>query len=174
MYVHGERPVVILGIAPGLKSLAYSVLSVEGSKVTTIDHDVLLGGRLNSLANLAKKAYVHSLVLDVVFERNPPHSLAIGPACNPKEPGTHVWAVRLMLTELSQQFGVGVVDVDEPLMTRTLDPRPRESLARVVNRHLGSPLDSDDRRLVLAVGVAMTGALLQVERNAAAPQAPQP
>lgn len=164
MYVHGERPVVILGIAPGLKSIAYSVLSVtsgQDGKVTTVDHDVLLGGRLNSLANLAKKAYVHALVLDVVFERDPPEVLAIGPACNPKEPLPHVWAVRVMLSELAHKFGVRVVDVDEALMTSTLDPSPRESLARCVNRRLGSPLDSDDRRLVMAVGVAMTGAILQ-------------
>lgn len=165
MYVHGERPVVILGIAPGLKSIAYSVLSVQGPKVTTIDHDVLLGGRLNSLANLAKKAYVHALVLDVVFERDPPHALAIGPACNPKEATPHVWAVRLMLSELAQKFGVGVLDIDEQAMARTLEQRPKESLARAVNRRLGSPLDSDDRRLVLAVGVALAGAGLQAERK---------
>lgn len=151
------RPTIVLGIAPGLKSLAYSVLSVDGQSVTPIDHDILLGGHLKkSLAGLAKKAYAHALILDVVFERNPPAVLAIGPPCNPGEPSEHLEAVRTMLALVSGQFGVRIAPIDEPLMTTELELAPKETLGRAVNRALGAPLDSSDRRLVLAVGIAIT------------------
>lgn len=156
-----ERPTIVLGIAPGLRSLAYSVMSVEGSTLTPVDHDILLGGHFKkSIATLAKKAYAHALILDVVFERNPPTVLAIGPACNAGEPLDHLDAVRTMLSLISGQFGVRVTSIDEPLMHSALGLGAKETLGRAVTRTLGGPLDSSDRRLVLAVGIALAGARL--------------
>jgi Holliday junction resolvasome RuvABC endonuclease subunit len=151
----------VLGIAPGLKSLAYSVMSVEGSVLTPVDHDILLGGYLKkSVAALAKKAYAHTLILDVVFERNPPTVLAIGPACNPGEPVEHLDAVRTMLSLISSRFGVRATVFDDESMQAALGLKPKETLGRAVTRVLGAPLDSADRRLVLAAGIALAGVQL--------------
>lgn len=156
--------VIILGITPGLKSLAYSVMNVSGPP-EVIDHDILLGGRIeDSLTAIAKKAYVHALILDVVFERDPPLVLAIGPPCNRKEPPAHIAAVQLMLVTLARKFGVRITSLDETLMNTILTPSPRESLQRVVSRRLGTPLDSSDRRIVLASAIALAGGVL-VERG---------
>lgn len=157
----GVRPIIVLGIAPGLKSLAYSVISTTGSTLSPIDHDILLGGHLKkSLADLAKKAYAHALILDVVFERNPPAVLAIGPSCNPGEPTEHLWAVRTMLAAVAGNFGVRIADLDEARMGAALDLKPKETLGRAVTRGLGGPSDSSDRRLVLADAIAIAGSRL--------------
>jgi hypothetical protein len=155
------RPIIVLGIAPGLKSLAYSVMSSAGASLTPIDHDILLGGHLKkSLADLSKKAYAHALILDVVFERNPPAVLAIGPPCNLVEPPEHLWAVRTMLAAVAGNFGVRIADLNESSMHTALDLRPKETLGRAVTRAVGSPSDSSDRRLVLADAIAVAGSRL--------------
>lgn len=155
------RPTIVLGIAPGLKSLAYSVMSSAGTSLSPIDHDILLGGHLKkSLADLSKKAYAHALILDVVFERNPPAVLAIGPACNAGEPPEHLWAVRTMLEALAGNFGVRIASLDESRMQEALNQGPKETLGRAVNRAVGAPSDSSDRRLVLADGIAVAAARL--------------
>lgn len=155
------RPTIVLGIAPGLRALAYSVMSASGGALTPIDHDILLGGHLKkSLADLSKKAYAHALILDVVFERNPPAVLAIGPACNAGEPPEHLWAVRTMLEALAGNFGVRIGSIDEPRMHAALNLGPKENLGRAVNRALGGPSDSSDRRLVLADAIAVSAARL--------------
>src|SRR5882724_10195824 len=146
---------IVIGIAPGLKALTYAVL--EFSPLVTdlsevLDKDVLLGpklagrddeaGFLNGLVDLAKKAYVHHLILDVVLERalvpfgraaKPWGALAIGPPCNPKEPPEHVAAVRVMLSHLASRFQIPVAQVDESRMRAALLPAPRESWLRVAN-----------------------------------------
>jgi hypothetical protein len=157
----GPRPTIVLGIAPGLKSLAYSVMSTLGTSLTQIDHDILLGGHLKkSLADLAKKAYAHALILDVVFERNPPAVLTIGPACNSGEPPEHLWAVRTMLAAVAGNFGVRIAELSEEQMGEALGLGPKETLGRAVNRSLGGPTDSSDRRLVLADAIAVAGSKL--------------
>ena len=152
------RPIIVLGIAPGLKALSYSVMSLASGALTPIDHDIVLGGHLKkSLAELSKKAYAHALILDVVFERNPPAMLAIGPPCVAGEPTEHLWAVRTMLSALAGKCTVRIVDLDEPGLHVALGLKPREPLARAVTRLLGGPSDSSDRRLVLADAIAIAG-----------------
>jgi hypothetical protein len=165
---------IVIGVAPGLKALSYSVIDLAPAIPVIIDKDVLLGPRIKEgLVDLVKKAYVHYLILDVVFERElepigrdprPKAVLAIGPACNPKEPVEHVSAVRLMLTTLTNKFKVPVVQVDEPELKRALQPAPRESWLRVSNRLLSEPLDTDEHKIVMAVVVGLAGAALYAER----------
>ena len=175
---------IVIGVAPGLKSLTYSVTEIHGSRpAVVLDKDVLLGPRVQAaesgpgfiaaLVDLGKKAYVHRLVLDVVFERalvpigraaRPGAILAIGPPCNPKEIPAHVHAVRVMLSSLAAQFAVPVLHLDEPKMQELLAPKPRESWFRVANARLNEPLDTDDRKIVLAVAIALAGDLLYQER----------
>lgn len=172
---------IVIGVAPGLKALTYSVLDIQrGLPAVVVDKDVLLGPRLPSrddgpgflkaLVDLGKKAYVHHLIMEVVLERalvplghrsqKPRGLLVIGPACNPKEPPEHVAAVRVMLGALAAQFSVQADEVDEPRMQALLLPSPRESWFRVANRSLDMPLDTDDRKIVLAVAIGLAGSAI--------------
>lgn len=153
---------IVVGIAPGLKSTSYSVLDVSGGTAVDVDKDVLTGGRFKAgLVDLGRKAWVHYLILSVVFERDPPALIAIGPPCNPKDPPEHIAAFRRVLQSqpLVQQIPfVRVVTTDE--IQKTLSPGPHESMTRAAGRRLSRPLDCDDRRIVLAVTIALTGASL--------------
>ncbi len=172
---------IVIGVAPGLKALTYSVLEIrQNAPPTVLDKDVLLGpklpgrddeaGFLKALVGLSKKAYVHHLIMEVVLERalvpvghriqKPRGLLVIGPACNPKEPPEHVLAVRVMLRALAGQFTVPVEDVGEADMQQILEPSKRESWFSVANRTIDEPLDTDDRKIVLAVAISLTGGVL--------------
>jgi len=169
---------IVIGVAPGLKALTYSVTEFRpNERPSVIDKDVLLGpklpgrddelGFLKGLVELGKKAYVHHLIMEVVLERalvpvghriaRPRGLLVIGPACNPKEPTEHVMAVRVMLRALAGQFGAPAEDLTEPEMQEILEPSPRESWFRVANRTIDERLDTDDRKIVLAVAVSLAG-----------------
>ena len=169
---------IIIGVAPGLKALTYSVLDIEPPlPAVVIDKDVLLGpklpgrddaGFLKALVGISKKAYVHHLILEVIFERflvpfgrapKPRAALAIGPACSSREPPEHVAAVRVMLTHLAHRFSLPVTSLDETQMQAALKPRKNESWFRVSNRLIDVPLDTKDPKLVLSVAVGLAGAL---------------
>lgn len=172
---------IVIGVAPGLKALTYSVIETQpGLPAVVVDKDVLLGpklpgrsdeaGFLKGLVELTKKAYVHHLILEVIFERalepfrrgepRPRAALAIGPACNPKEPPEHVEAVRVVLAQLGSRFLLPVEKVEESQM-RTLLPFPNEkSWLRIANRMTDVPLDTKDPKLVLAVAVGLAGTVL--------------
>ncbi len=161
--LHEVSPlVIVIGVAPGLKSSAYSVLDVSGSAAVDIDKDILSGGRFKGgLVDLSKKAYVHYLILSVVFERDPPALLVIGPPCNPKEQTEHFDAAVLMLRRLAEQTQVSWVQVvTQTQIQEVLTPGPRESLSRVVSRRMSRPFCCDDRAIVLAAAIALTGAAL--------------
>jgi hypothetical protein len=161
---------IVIGVAPGLKALSYAVINASGEVPWVIDKDVLLGPRLKEgVVDFVKKAYVHYLILDVIFEREletfgksprPTAVLAIGPACNPKEHPEHVQAVRTMLKTLAGKSRIPVVMVDDAGLARALSPAPRESWLRVANARLQEKLDTDDRKIVLAVVVGLAGAAL--------------
>jgi len=176
---------IVIGVAPGLKALTYAVLEFSRDAPTMVlDKDVLLGpklpgrddeaGFLRGLVELTKKAYVHHLILEVVFERilvpsgrakKPWAALAIGPPCNPKEPPEHVKAVSLMLTHLGRRFQIPTVEMDELRMQEILEPAHRESWLRVCNRSISEPLDTEDKKSVLAVAVALTGGVIFKEEQ---------
>lgn len=151
---------VVLGIAPGVQTLAYSVLAFDGgAQGYPIDSDVLHAGRgtvtLNPLL-LAKRCRAHHLILGVVLERNPPAVLAVGPPVSPREPGVAAEAVYLMLRALAETFDVPLADVRrrEQLWDLTGD----RTLAGAVRKGLCQPLGSRDQRILLATTVAIAGA----------------
>ncbi len=172
---------IVIGVAPGLKALTYAVIETQpGLPAVVVDKDVLLGpklpgrsdevGFLKGLVELSKKAYVHHLILEVIFERalepfgkgelRPRAALAIGPACNPKEPHEHVSAVRLVLTRLGSRFALPVDQVDEPQMKTLLSAQNEKSWLRTSNRLTDVPLDTKDPKLVLAVAIGLAGTVL--------------
>lgn len=78
------RPITVLGICPGIGSLAYVCARWEPGFVDgeLIDHDVLRGAKPkpeDSFERLVKKAKVHTLILSVVIERNSPSIVVISP-----------------------------------------------------------------------------------------------
>lgn len=173
---------IIIGVAPGLKALTYAILEFDRSTPPVLlDEDVLLGpklpgrddeaGFLKGLVELTKKAYVHHLILEVVFERvlvpfgrakKPWAALAIGPPSNPKEPPEHVAAVSLMLTHLARRFQIPTAPVTDLRMQQILLPAHRESWLRVCNRSISTstPLRTADKKRVLAVAIALTGGMI--------------
>jgi hypothetical protein len=163
-----KAPAIVLGVTPGIKSLAYVVLDASGERPTSLDHDVLTGGRLkkdSSLAELGKKAYVHGLILSVILERDPPLMVALGPACNPKDPPEHQTVARMVILGLAKRFGVTVVDVSDLDVQQDLSPEPGVSLARVVHKRLLGALGSNDRRIVLAAAVGLVGCSAMVRQR---------
>lgn len=178
---------IVIGVAPGLKALTYSVLEIRQSgPAVVLDKDTLLGPKLpgredeagffKSLVDLSKKAYAHHLVMSVVLERalipighrsvRPRGLVVIGPACNPKEPPEHVAAVSVMLQALASTFGARVDHVDEAQMQALLEPSPRESWLRVANRSIEEPLDTDDRKIVMAVAISLAGRVIAQRQGA--------
>jgi hypothetical protein len=172
---------IVIGVAPGLKALTYAVLEFPRvpAPAIVLDKDVLLGpklpgrddeaGFLKGLVELTKKAYVHHLILEVVFERvlvpfgrakKPWAALAIGPPCNPKEPPEHVRAVSVMVTHLARRFQIPTMPVTDHRMQQVLVPAHRESWLRVCDRFIAEPLDTEDKKSVLAVAIALTGGLV--------------
>lgn len=153
---------IVLGVSPGLRALAYSVMRA-GDPPRSIDHDVLLGGRVSETTDLAKKAHVHALVLEVVLERDPPQIIALGPPCNAKEPKEHVDAAVAMIRQLAARTSARALVFGEAHLVAALC-LPRESLPRAVNRLLGptQPIDTDDRRLVRAVAASLAAPWVQL------------
>jgi hypothetical protein len=82
--VRQAKAITVLGICPGLGSLAYVCATwrqgfVDGD---LIDHDILRGSKPatgDSFERLVKKARVHSLILSVVLERNSPSIVVVAP-----------------------------------------------------------------------------------------------
>jgi hypothetical protein len=95
--------VIVVGIAPGVRNLAYCVLHYrdgELPRVPGFGADLLKGIRLNgatSFLDLQRKASVHVKILSVVLERFPPVVLAVGPQAVPRESELQVEAARLVL-----------------------------------------------------------------------------
>lgn len=104
---------IVLGITPGVRSLAYCVLLIEAERpAEVIDSDLLKGGSPTASDDeekLKKKSKPHALTLHIVIERafdlskRAPITMALGPGTG-KEPAIHVLLVRLMLAGLAAEF----------------------------------------------------------------------
>lgn len=94
---------IVLGIAPGVRNLAYCVLHYkegEGWLPTVRLAELLKGIRLHGATlptDLRRKAGHHAKILSVVLERFPPVLIAVGPAAIPTEPEFHTEAARFVL-----------------------------------------------------------------------------
>jgi len=152
--------VIALGIAPGIASLAYSVIAYEddSSVGESLDSDVLKSGRGISLVSAwesAKRCRAHHLILDVVCDHYVPAVVGVGPAADPLEAADNVAAVRLLLAAVSHALHVPIVQV--PLASDLLagiraDPR---TLVKVVRKEVPNLTGYRDRRIVLATASAI-------------------
>lgn len=149
---------LVLGVAPGLDALAYSVVWwQDGGQVVTVDADVLRCRPLSleSKLNPNKRARVHQLLISVVTERFPPTQIVIGPQLDPREPELHVQATLMMLRAVAAAASVPVARIEsEGELFERLGARPPR-LGPAVQRRLTSPLGTRDRRIVLATATAV-------------------
>lgn len=149
---------LVLGIAPGLDALAYSVVWwKESGDAVTVDTDVLRCRPLSleGKRNPDKRSRVHQLVLSVVTERFPPTQICIGPQLDPREPELHVQATLMMLRAIAAAAQVPVLRIEtEAELFRRLEARPPR-LGPAVQRRLTAPIGTRDRRIVLATAAAV-------------------
>lgn len=158
---------IALGIAPGLHSVAYSVVATVAaascpSYLKPIDADVLHAGRgltPRDAWEIARRCRAHRLVLDIVLDRHPPAVLAFGPPCDPTEDPANVALVRLALRTIGDLLRIPVYDFGTYDLLQAAftvdDPRAVSAyVRRAVNR---APL-SRDKRVLLATAAAVAGA----------------
>lgn len=157
----GRAPTTyLIGVAPGLNALAYSVLELApGSRPRSVDHDVLHARPLSpeSFTNPYKRGRIHQMVLGVVAERYPPSLLVIGPVLDPREEPAHVQASRDVLAKMAEHFRMALVSLDTRDAITAVLQSEGKSLGRAVNQLLDEPLDSRDRRIVLATAAGLAG-----------------
>jgi len=152
--------VIVFGVCPGLSAVAYSVLLCEGSGLALpLDNDVLHAGRgvvPRTAAEIAKRWRAHTLILDVVFERNPPALLAVGPPADSSEPAEHVFAARLAAKGIATLLRIPWRDyASMPDLLGALGvDRPR-IMTSEVKRSLRGVLGTRDRRVLTATAAAI-------------------
>lgn len=160
----------VIGVAPGLNALAYAVIEA-GDATLCVDHDVLHARPLSveSIRNPYKRSRIHQMVLGVVAERYPPALLVVGPVADPKEEPDHVQASRDVLAAMAVHFRVPIETIDSREAVLAAHGTGIRSMGRSVNRCLDEPLDSRDRRIVLAAAAALSGLRMRmfpVQRHA--------
>lgn len=168
---------IVLGISPGVRSLAYCLVATrENGALEVVDHELMKGGRpqpSDTKEALQKRSRPHSLVLHIVmeraFEKNGGHPLivAIGPS-GKDLPSIELLAVRVVLLGLCAELeGLGV------RLTTLNIMRPNELAAALgapvktaVRQELGSQGAAFARApyLLMAAGTALA-ALRQTQGN---------
>ena len=160
---------IVLGVAPGLRSLAYAVLSFrDGSRAAeVVDADVLKASGQSDEASVwavTRSARVHALVMGVVFDRDPPALLSLGPPTDLGEPALHVEVVCKALTMLAMAIGARIARFPtEPEVRSALgsmyeqEVGPR-SLRKAVQCSLLGRLPTTNRRVLVATATAIAGA----------------
>lgn len=152
---------IVLGISPGLRSLAYCVLVFRDDSPVAeqIDADVNRGGRgkPKNPFELTRFARVHALILDIVLDRNPPAIVVIGPS--EPEPPEYLDAVRAMVFSLAVALRIPVVDLAEPkALNSALGVATDRALKIAVSDRVKGRVQTRDRRQWLATAAAVAGA----------------
>ena len=166
---------IVLGISPGVRTLAYCVLLLRpgAEHPEVVDSDLLKGGKPKKGADekeLRQRSKPHWLTLDVVLRRaaddsgKEPVVMAIGPGPD-KEPKLHQFIVRAFLTGLAEELkaaGLRIVCVNWTT-ARELDGVLGGNVTSAVRRALNK-----DGRSVIRAGSAYTlavGTALAAVRN---------
>lgn len=174
----------MVGIAPGVRNLAYCVLNYNGEglpRIPGFGADLLKGIRLNgalTLGDLQRKANVHVKVLSVVFERFPPVVVAVGPQAVPRENELQVQAARFVLHLLVAglaERGMRVQHAEWRTKEELLAALGGTRWSNVLNGRIAQPADEQgrlklERRLGkpavrLAAAAALAGGNLLNQQN---------
>lgn len=128
----------MLGISPGLRSLAYCALDFDARGASTLYTGIERGGKAHPSSvdhdELTRKAKPLDLVLDVIFERWTPALVAVGPQFSKKEPELHVEFARVVL--------IGLVETlrEHGLQVNYAEWRTREALFGMLGKDLKASL----------------------------------
>jgi hypothetical protein len=143
---------IVVGISPGLRSLAYCVLvfSATSGRPEIRDSDLSKGGKAKKKTpkgELEKKATPHRLLLDVVIERAIDENrlrglttvVAVGPNADAEEPPPHDLVVRAVLKRMVEELrthGFAVEYMEWQTSTAleaALGSDPRAAVRRALN-----------------------------------------
>ncbi len=166
---------IVLGISPGVRSLAYCLLRVRpAGELEVVDHELMKGGRpqpADTKEALQKRSKPHSLVLHIVMERafesngGAPLLVAIGPS-GKDVPSLELLAVRIVLTGLCAELEARGVRINciNILDTRSLDEALGARVKAAVREELGKEGATLARApyLLMAAGTAIA-AIRQVK-----------
>jgi hypothetical protein len=148
---------IALGIAPGLRHLAYCVLKFDGGRqAELLDADVLRGGRTIRDLNvfeLAIKYRIHSMILDLVWERHTPTVVGLGPRASTQEPIEYSEFAKAAVMAFSHAVGGGIrtVQVTQKQFPLFLG----KSLPVAIRTHVDRPPQVRDPKLLSAIGTAL-------------------
>ena len=156
---------IALGIAPGIKSLAYCALEwrSDEQRGVVLHQDVMSpryilraddNGRAPSLAVLTRRFYCHQLILTTVWERYPPEVLSVGPPAT-TEAAKNVELARKLVTELGRFAGVTVVHSSVKDLEKAFATTPWKTLKGALKRRVSSV--PRDHRGILAAAAAFYG-----------------
>lgn len=107
---------VVVGVSPGLLTLGYVLLRWDGRLARYQDVDQLRArpraGEIPA-AGCVRRANLHRLILEVVFERAEPELiLGLAPPYAKNETEEEVGAVRAMIEQLAQSMGARTASFD--------------------------------------------------------------
>lgn len=109
---------IVLSIAPGIRSMAWSVLNFPRREIRAecigckLEHHGNKRFTVSTFEDMLGRAQVHWLILTVLLSRHSPGILALGGQADPKEPLEHVDAARCLLRTLFLHVGIPVVEFD--------------------------------------------------------------
>jgi hypothetical protein len=133
--------VIILGIAPGIRTLAWSVLDFPDRTLRAdcldcdVEHHGARGFSLETFEDMLARAKVHWLILTVLLGRHEGAVLVLGPQADRYEPEEHAEAARCLLRTLCMGAGVPVLEIgtrDEVLDTLGVTHRQITAVAEAV------------------------------------------
>lgn len=167
---------IVVGIAPGLRHLAYCVLAFPNTgsdrRGTKVDSDILRVGRgeVGSTEEIwRRKAGVHLGLIEIVIERAAPAIVAVGPALDPRESVLHVEFVRMVLRGLIHgtcgQWVSRYHEWRSPSDLALALDLPMSQVRQSLQLHLESPNGLRSRPVQRAATIAIAGMLATVPRE---------
>lgn len=132
---------IVLGIAPGIRTLAWSVLDFPDRTLRAdcldcdVEHHGARGFSIVTFEDMLSRARVHWLILTVLLGRHDGAVMVIGPQADSKEPVEHAEAARCLLRSLCLGVGVPLLeftDRDEVLDVLGVSHRQITAVAEAV------------------------------------------
>lgn len=155
---------VILGVAPGIRTLSYCVLARTNGVWEIVDFDTLRGAGVAATVlavigarDLLRSFRVHSLILSVILERHLPTVIVVGAPADSGEDRRFVDAATEALKEMGDEAGIDLLEVsDMESMCAALGCQTIRGLRKAIRSSVGIELHTRDMKIVLATAAAAT------------------
>jgi len=161
--------VIILAIAPGIRTLSYVVLDIQHDVLCgcVLDSDVLhhtvRGFRFDTLADQIARVRVHWLVLSIWLERARDAIVVVGPPADPKEDPNYVEACRRALRTATVAMAVPLLEYSSELDVQGEVGLKSRRLFERVRRIV--PLVKPPRSVMVAAVAGVVGASQMLEMD---------